>query len=143
MVQFFKPFMHIASRPKPRYRMSKEAIIFRPTGIEVIDHLLFTRPIPTIKVMGCKTSEQQLCLIQPGSMSWLPKPEPVVDRDAEILACTQRCDSGRHPKSDECVWPGDTCKRTWARRGTTGNYRWRANNNRAFCRYVQSTLPKS
>jgi hypothetical protein len=62
--------MHIASRPRPRYRMSKEAIIFRPTGIEVIDHLLFTRPIPTVKLMGCKTSEQQLCLIQPGSMCW-------------------------------------------------------------------------
>ena len=64
------PFMHITSCPRPRNRMSKQSIVFRPTGIEVINHLFFTRPISTVKVMGCETPEQQLPLIQPGGMSW-------------------------------------------------------------------------
>src|SRR5262245_16410710 len=64
------PFIHITSCPRPRNRMSKQSIVFRPTGIEVIDHLFFTRPISTVQVMGCETPEQQLPLIQPGGMSW-------------------------------------------------------------------------
>src|SRR5215510_6403669 len=64
------PFIHITSCPRPRNRMSKQSIVFRPTGIEVINHLFFTQPISTVKVMGCETPEQQLPLIQPGGMSW-------------------------------------------------------------------------
>jgi hypothetical protein len=48
--------------------MSKQPIVFRPTGIEMVDHLISARPISPFKVMRLKTPQQQFSLIQPRSM---------------------------------------------------------------------------
>src|SRR5882762_9641932 len=60
--------MHIVTRPGPCEWMSKQPIVFRPTGIEMVDHLLSARPISSFKVMRLKTPQQQFSLIQPRSM---------------------------------------------------------------------------
>src|SRR3954454_16654667 len=48
--------------------MSKEPIIFIFTSIEMLDHLLFARPVSPVKVMRLKASQQQFSLIEPGSV---------------------------------------------------------------------------
>jgi hypothetical protein len=59
------PLMHISSSPGPEERMCKQPVVFRPSGMKMLNHLLFTRPYSTIKIMSGKTPQQQLGLIEP------------------------------------------------------------------------------
>ena len=48
--------------------MSKQPIVFPPTGFEMIDQVLSAPPVAPVQVAGTKSPEQQFGLVEPGGV---------------------------------------------------------------------------
>jgi hypothetical protein len=48
--------------------MRKQPIVFRPTGMKMLEHLLFAGPLSTVKITRTETAQQQLGLVEPRRM---------------------------------------------------------------------------
>jgi hypothetical protein len=65
---FINPFMHPPTGPRPGEGMGIQAVIFWPTGFQMLDELLSAVPVTALEIVLSKGTEQQLGLIELGGM---------------------------------------------------------------------------
>ena len=65
---FSKPSTHVVIRPGPIERMGIELVIFRPSGLNMIDQRLTAIAGVALQVMVTERIIEQFGLIEPGGM---------------------------------------------------------------------------
>src|SRR5436190_22267126 len=74
-----EPLPHFLIGPSPLKRVGVESVVFRGGTQHMVDQLLATDPRATFQVTVGKRPNQQLCLIQPGSVDRRePRPPPIL-----------------------------------------------------------------